>query len=168
VETLEVTRWLGCRNLRGHHCRGPRIEIPFVVAISDSSTGGNFNNHTGTGISDSSADSNFNNHTGTGISDSSIDGNFNNYTGTNIRDASCGGASGYTATRNSDSRSYHNTSGRNAAAGDSCNSSDNSEHSSQPPASGANRQIHGNSYNDCSRRKCEAFLQIGECRTRFY
>jgi hypothetical protein len=141
VETLEVTRWLGCRNLRGHYCRGPRIEIPLVVAISDSSTGGNFNNHTGTGISDSSADSNFNNHTGTGISDSSS-----------------GGTSGYTATGSSDSSSYRNTSGRNAAAGDSCNSFDNFEYSSQPPTGGANCQIYGNSYNDCSRRQCEAFL----------
>jgi hypothetical protein len=111
VETLEVTRWLGCRNLRGHRCRGRRIEIPLVVAISDSSP-----------------DSNFNNHTGTGISDSSPDGNFNNHTGTNLRDSSSGGTSGYTATGSSDSSSYHNTNGRNA--GDSCNSFDNFEHSS--------------------------------------
>jgi len=158
VETLEVTRCLGCRNLRGYHCRGPRIEIPLVVAISDSSTGGDFNNHTRTGISDSSADSKFNNHTRTGVSDSSADGNFNNHTGAKIRDSSSGGTSGYTATGSSDSSSCHHTSGRNAAAGDSCNSYDNFEHSSQPPAGGANCQIYGNSYNDCSRRQCEAFL----------
>jgi hypothetical protein len=168
VETLEVTRWLGCRNLRGYHCRGPRIEIPLVVAISDSSTDGNFNNHTSTGISDSSTDSNFNNHTGTGISDSSTDGDFNYHTGTDIRDSSSGGTSVYATTGSSDSSSYHNTSGRNAAAGDSCNSFDNFEHSSQPPAGGANCQIYGNSYNDCARRQCEAFLQIGECGTCFY
>ena len=42
--------------------------------VSDSSTDGNFNNHTGTGISDSSTDSSFNNHTGTNASDSSCCG----------------------------------------------------------------------------------------------
>jgi hypothetical protein len=57
-----------------------------VVAISDSSTGGNFNNHTRTGISESSAD-----------------GNFNNHTGANIRNSSSRGTSGYTATGSSDS-----------------------------------------------------------------
>src|SRR4030095_10751941 len=97
----EITRWLGCRNLRGHHCRGPCIEIPLVVPIRDSSTEGNFDNHTGTGISDSSTDSNFNNHTGTAIRDSSTDSNFNNHTGTDIRDSSSGDTSGYTATGSS-------------------------------------------------------------------
>ena len=46
VEALEVTRWLGCGNLRGHRCRGRSIEIPLVVAISGSSTAGNLNGPT--------------------------------------------------------------------------------------------------------------------------
>ena len=165
---MEVTRWPRCGNLRGHRRRGRRIEIPLVVAISGSSTDGNLNNRTGIASSDSNTAGNFNNHTGTASSNFSTDSSFNNHTGTNASDSSCCGTSGYTATGSSDSSPYHNSSRDNAAAGDSFDSFDNSDRSSQPPASGANCQIYGNSYNDCSRRECEAFLQIGECRTRFY
>jgi hypothetical protein len=170
VETLEVTRWLGCRNLRGHHCHGTRIEIPFETAISESSTDGNNKHRTGTGSSEPSTDRNFNNANGTGRSESGTDGTFNNHAGTSISGSSSGDTSGYTAAGRSDSIPDHSSSGHNNndTAGDSSNSFDNSEHPSQPPVTGANCKIHGNSYNDCSRRESETVLQIGECRTRFY
>jgi len=77
VEALEIIRWLWCGNLRVHRGHGLRIQIPFVVAISDSSTDSNFNRHNGAGISDSSTDGDLNGDTGANISDSSTDGNSN-------------------------------------------------------------------------------------------
>jgi hypothetical protein len=178
VETLEVSRWLGCGNLRGHRWRGRRIEIPLVVAISGSSADTNFNNNTGTATSDSSIGGDFNNHGGTAPSDSSTGGNFNNHSGTAISDfsivgdinsnTSAGGSSGYTAADSSDSGPDHDSNGHNnTGAVDVCNSFDKSERSSDSAASRANCQIHWISYNDCSWREREAFLQIRECRTGF-
>jgi hypothetical protein len=147
--------------LRGHRRRGRRIEIPLVVAISGSSTDGNFNNHTGTAASDSSIAGDFNNHTGTAISDFSIAGNINNNTST-------GGSIGYTGADSSDSGPDHDSNGHNnAGADDVCDSFDRSKRPSRSAVDGANCQIHWNSYNDCSWREREAFLQIGECRTGF-
>jgi hypothetical protein len=74
---------------------------------------------------------------------------------------------GYTAADGSDSGPDHDSNGHNNAGADDVG---NSLDKSEPPyhsADGANCQIHWNSYNDCSWREREAFLQIGECRTGF-
>jgi hypothetical protein len=134
--------------LRGHRWRGRRIEIPLVVAISDSGADNNFKNHTCTASSDSSTAGNFDNHAGTASSDSSTTGNFNNNTGTAITDfsvagninnnTSTGDSSGYTADC-SDSGCDHDSNRRNdPGADDACNSFDKFEPPSHSAADGAN------------------------------
>ena len=121
--------------------------------------------HTGTGISDSSTDGNFNNHAGTG-SELQTDSSFNGpgtAPVTPVWRYSVATPPPAVATLAPTITPAGTTTPLPVTPVDSF---DNSDRPSQPPATGANCQIHGNSYNDCSWRECEAFLQIGECRTR--